>query len=71
MLARAQLLPGAPSHRLGFRMDLPSTDQRDPRSNLDAARDAASRGDYQVAAALYSRLIGNPDHGGKQMIDMF
>jgi len=42
-------------------MDLPSTDQRDPRSNLDAARDAASRGDYQVAAALYSRLIGNPD----------
>jgi membrane associated rhomboid family serine protease len=42
-------------------MDPQSASTRDPRSNLDAARDAASRGDYQVAAALFSRLVGNPD----------
>jgi rhomboid protease GluP len=34
---------------------------RDPRNIFDAARGAAERGDYQTAAALYSRLIGNPD----------
>ena len=42
-------------------MDHPITDPRDPRSTFDAARDAAGRGDYEAAAALYSRLIGNPD----------
>ena len=34
---------------------------RDPRNIHDAARGAAERGDYQTAAALYSRLVGNPD----------
>ena len=34
---------------------------RDPRNILDAARAAAGRGDYQLAGALFSRLIGNPD----------
>jgi rhomboid protease GluP len=34
---------------------------RDPRTIFDAARGAAERGDYATAAALYSRLIGNPD----------
>ena len=33
---------------------------RDPRNILDAARAAAGRGDYELAGALYSRLIGNP-----------
>lgn len=33
---------------------------RDPRTIFDAARAAAGRGDYQTAAALYSRLVGNP-----------
>src|SRR6188472_3836148 len=34
---------------------------RDPRNILDAARAAAGRGDFELAGALYSRLIGNPD----------
>ena len=42
-------------------MSLGDDQARDPRTNLDAARAAAERGDYQAAAALYSRLIGNPN----------
>ena len=42
-------------------MDSPSLDPRDPRTILDLARAAAGRGDYEQAAALYSRLIGNPN----------
>jgi len=34
---------------------------RVPRNIFDAARGAAERGDYQTAATLYSRLVGNPD----------
>jgi membrane associated rhomboid family serine protease len=34
---------------------------RDPRNILDAARAAAGRGDFELAGALFSRLIGNPD----------
>ena len=34
---------------------------RDPRNILDAARAAAGRGDYELAGALFSRLVGNPD----------
>jgi len=34
---------------------------RDPRNILEAARAASARGDYESAAALYSRLVGNPD----------
>ncbi len=34
---------------------------RDPRNIFDAARGAAERGDYQTAATLFSRLVGNPD----------
>jgi len=34
---------------------------REPRNVIDAAHAAAERGDYQTAAALYSRLIGNPE----------
>ena len=28
---------------------------------LDQAREAAARGDYEVAASLFSRIVGNPD----------
>jgi rhomboid protease GluP len=34
---------------------------RDPANILDSARAAAGRGDYQLAGALFSRLVGNPD----------
>src|SRR4051812_5079844 len=34
---------------------------RDPRNILDAASAAAGRGDYELAGALFSRLVGNPD----------
>jgi len=33
----------------------------DPRLVLEQAREAAGRGDYEHAAALYSRMVGNPD----------
>jgi rhomboid protease GluP len=34
---------------------------RDPQQILEAARDAAARGEYDAAAALYVRLVGNPN----------
>jgi membrane associated rhomboid family serine protease len=34
---------------------------RDPRNILDAARAAAGRGDYELAGALFSRMVGNGD----------
>lgn len=34
---------------------------RDSRTIFDAAQAAVERGDYQLAGALFSRLIGNPD----------
>lgn len=33
----------------------------EPRLVLDQAREAAARGDYEVAAGLFSRMVGNPD----------
>ena len=33
----------------------------DPRFVLDQAREAAERGDYEQAAALFARLVGNPN----------
>jgi len=34
---------------------------RDPHNILNAASAAAGRGDYELAGALFSRLVGNPD----------
>jgi membrane associated rhomboid family serine protease len=33
----------------------------DPRTTLEQARQAAEQGDYETAAALYQRGVGNPD----------
>src|SRR5687768_2498847 len=33
----------------------------DGRQIFEQAREAASRGDYELAAALFGRLLGNPD----------
>lgn len=35
--------------------------QRDPRMQLEVARAAAARGDYDLASTLYGRTVGNPD----------
>jgi membrane associated rhomboid family serine protease len=42
-------------------MNDPSSAARDPHFILDAAQAAAGRGDYALAATLYSRLVGNSD----------
>ena len=38
-----------------------SASTADPRNTLEQARQAAESGDYQQAAALYGRGVGNPD----------